>query len=110
VNVTNLGTYTVQYSASDAAGNSATNTRTVQVVAIPVPANLNGGAVSGGGNNGAFQLSFTGAIGQPYRVLGSTDLIHWTVLTSATITNNPATFTDFGAATNPAGYYRIVSP
>jgi hypothetical protein len=109
VNVTNPGTYTVQYTASDAAGNSATNTRTVRVVAIPVPANLNGAAVSVG-SSGAFQLSFTGAIGQPYRVLGSTDLIHWTVLASATVTNNPVTFTDLGAVTNSSGYYRIVSP
>ncbi|MEI6077926.1 MAG: HYR domain-containing protein, partial [Verrucomicrobiota bacterium] len=110
VNVNTLGTYTVQYTAADAAGNSATNARTVQVVAIPVPANLNGAAVSGGGKQGAFQLSFTGAIGQPYRILGSTDLIQWSVLTSGTVTTNPVTFTDLGAATNPAGYYRIVSP
>ena len=114
VNVNTLGTYAVRYTASDATGNTATNTRTVQVVAIPVPANLNGAAVSGGGNSGAFQLSFTGAVGQPYRVLGTSDLsqplANWTVLASGLVTNNPVIFTDLGAVTNLAGYYRIVSP
>jgi hypothetical protein len=38
------------------------------------PANLNGAPVSGGGNNGAFQLSFGGAVGEPYRILGSADM------------------------------------
>ena len=87
VDADTLGTYTVHYAASDAAGNSATNTRTVQVVAIPVPVNLNGAAVSSGGSSGAFQLSFGGAIGQPYRILGTDDLsqpmTNWTVLPAA---------------------------
>lgn len=114
VDANTLGTYTVDYTASDAAGNSATNTRTVQVVAIPVPVNLNGAAVSSGGSSGAFQLSFGGAIGQPYRILGTDDLsqpmTNWTVLASGTVTNNPVTFTDLGVVTNATRYYRIVSP
>jgi hypothetical protein len=111
VDVTTLGTYTIQYVASDTAGNSATNTRTVQVIALPVPANLGGAAVSGGG---AFQLSFSAAIGQPYRILGTADLtqplMNWTVVASGIVTNNPVTFTDAAAVSNAFRFYRIVSP
>ena len=113
VNVTNLGTYSVQYLASDAGGNVSTNTRTVQVIALPVPANLGGAVVSGGGNNG-FQLSFDAAIGQPYHIIGTDDLTqpltNWMVLASGIVTNNPVTFIDAAAVSNVFRFYRVVSP
>jgi hypothetical protein len=115
VDVSVVGNCAVQYIAVDAAGNAATNTRTVEVVALPAPANFAGAAVSGGGSDeGAFQLSFSGVIGQPYRVLGTDDIslpvTSWPVLASGFITNNPVTFTDLDVATNAARFYRIVSP
>ena len=110
VDVSVVGNYSIQYIAADAAGNSATNTRTVQVIALPTPGDLNG-VVSSGGSG--FQLSFNGALGQPYRVIGTDDLsqpaTNWTVLASGIVTTNPVVFTD-PAVTNALRFYRIVSP
>jgi len=60
-----------------------------------------------------FNLSFSGASGQPFRLLSSTNLLlpltSWVVLTNGTFGAGPVSFTDVGA-TNPACYYRIASP
>ncbi|MEI7462795.1 MAG: immunoglobulin-like domain-containing protein, partial [Candidatus Taylorbacteria bacterium] len=44
VNTNTVGTYTITYTATDVAGNTATSTRTVIVNAAPVAASVNGGA------------------------------------------------------------------
>jgi hypothetical protein len=111
VNVSVLGTYSVQYTASNADGLSATNARTVQVIAAPVTINLGGAMVAGGSG---FQLSFSYTAGQPYRILRTYNLAapvtNWTVIASGTVTNNPVVFTDPGTLTNTSQFYRVVSP
>jgi autotransporter-associated beta strand protein len=77
--------------------------------AIQAPV-INGGAML---TSGGVQFSFSGPNGQSYKVLGTTNLsipmTNWVVLTNGTFGVGPATFTD-PAATNPAGFYRVVSP
>jgi hypothetical protein len=110
VNVSVLGTYRVQYTASNADGLSATNARTVQVIAPPASMHLGGAMVSGG----SFQLSFSYTPGQPYRILRTDNLAapltNWAVIASGTVTNNPVVFTDPGILTNTSQFYRVVSP
>ncbi|HEV2691513.1 MAG TPA: Ig-like domain-containing protein [Verrucomicrobiae bacterium] len=110
VNVNTPGTYNVLYTASDAAGNVATSSRLVRVIS-PVPfADFNGTILT----DGSFQLAFSYTNGQPYRIIGSTNLAkpitNWTVVTSGTVTNNPVIFTDPGSLTNTYRFYRVVSP
>jgi hypothetical protein len=111
VNVGTLGAYTIKYAAADTIGNSSTNSRIVQVIPLTVPANLGGALTS---DKSGFNLSFTAAMGQPYRILCTGDLTrhstNWTVVTSGIVTNNPITFTDPAAASNGFRFYRIVSP
>jgi autotransporter-associated beta strand protein len=68
-------------------------------------------SVSAGG--GAFTLSFSGASGQSYRILTSTNLAlpfaNWQVLTSGTFGVSLVNFTD-NAATNGQEFYSIASP
>ena len=110
VNVSAVGNYSVQYTASDARGNFATNMRTVKVVALETPSGFGGAAAGAGG----FQLSFNAAIGQPYRVLGTDELgqpmTNWIVLASGIVTTNPVVWSDTLATTNAFRFYRIVSP
>ena len=59
------------------------------------------------------QLIFSGPSGQTFKVLGSTNLeiplSAWTVLTNGMFGAGPVNYWDNGL-TNPASYYRIVSP
>lgn len=62
---------------------------------------------------GVFTFNFSGASGQSFRVLSSTNLLlpltNWWVLTNGTASASVMTYTDL-AATNPAQFYRVVSP
>jgi len=103
------GTYFVEYIATDPANNSATNTRTVYVVA-PVPPVISGGTMLNGGN---FQLTFSGPEGQPYKVMTTTDLTQpgsWTVISTGVFGAVPVVFTDTNAPSQPVRFYRVVSP
>lgn len=109
VNTAVPGTYVVQYIATDPANNSATNSRTVHVVA-PVPPVISGGTMLNGGN---FQLTFSGPEGQPYKVMTTTDLTQsgsWTMISTDVFGAVPAVFTDTNAPGQPARFYRAVSP
>ena len=63
-------------------------------------------------NNG-LNLTLDGYSGQAYRILCSTNLMvpltNWLVFTNGTFGAGPASFTDT-SFTNPARYYRVVSP
>jgi len=111
VDVNTVGSYIVHYIASDTHGNSATNTRTVKVIALVTPTEFGGVVLSG---EGGFQLTFQAAIGQPYRILGTEDLrqsaTNWTVLASGIVTNNPMVWSDISVTTNAWRFCRIVSP
>jgi hypothetical protein len=109
VNTAVPGTYVIQYIATDPANNSATNTRTVYVVA-PVPPVISGRPVLTGGN---FQLTFSAPEGQPYQVMTTTNLTQpgsWTVISTGVFGAVPAVFTDTNAPRPPARFYRVVSP
>jgi hypothetical protein len=109
VNTAVPGTYYVQYIATDPANNSATNTRTVHVVA-PVPPVIAGGKMLNGGN---FQLTFSGPQGQPYEVMTSTNLAQpgsWTVISTGVFGAGSAIFMDTNAPGLPINFYSVVSP
>jgi hypothetical protein len=56
VNTSNPGPYTLTYTATDCAGNTATTTRTVTVGAAPIPGGHRGGGSSSGSSNGIGQV------------------------------------------------------
>jgi hypothetical protein len=62
---------------------------------------------------GALSFSFTGANGQTYHVLTSTNVVlpltSWQSLSSGTFATGTVNFTD-PAATNAQQFYRITSP
>jgi hypothetical protein len=65
-------------------------------------------------SNGSFQITFGGPLGQPYRLLATSDLAipiqNWTVLTNATFGSSPTVFSDAEATSLPSRFYRVVSP
>lgn len=64
--------------------------------------------------DGNFALTITGAVGQPYSVLLSSDaalpLADWTVLTNGTIPTSPFVFEDLTATNAPLRFYLISTP
>jgi hypothetical protein len=104
------GTYYIQYIAADAANNSATNTRTVYVIA-PTPPAISGGVVASGGN---FNLTFSGPEGQPYKIVMSSDLSQpvdaWQPVASGMFGSVPVVFADTNVASQTLRFYRVVSP
>ncbi|HKQ37553.1 MAG TPA: hypothetical protein VJ063_05705 [Verrucomicrobiae bacterium] len=62
---------------------------------------------AGIGNGGAFRFVFPGQRGRTNQVLGSSNLINWTVLTNVTGTNLPILFRDFSVLSNASRFYRI---
>jgi hypothetical protein len=109
VDVTTPGTYTLEYVATDASGNSATNSRTVEVIALTMPT-----ITSGQFQGDSFEVTFTGPSGQPYRLLTSPDatlpLTSWTVLTSGVFGAGPVTYPDTTATNDAVRFYRVGSP
>ena len=131
VNVNFPGTYTITYAATDSYGNIGTTTRTV-VVGLPpaVPGDRNGdGAVDQGELNtvaqhfwattppamtgvtassqGAFRFGLTNTVGLDFRVLASTNLTDWMLLSN---TLPQLQFTDPDAAKYPQRFYRLRWP
>ena len=62
---------------------------------------------AGIGNGGACRFLFPGQRGRTNQVLGSSNLIHWTVLTNVTGTNASILFRDTNVLSNPERFYRI---
>ena len=110
VDVTTPGSYTLAYIGWDASGNSATNFRTVQVIALVTPTIASGQKLT----DGAFAVTFAGPVGQPYKLLSSPDaaltMSSWTVLTAGVFGESPTTYTDNSATNDPVRFYRISSP
>jgi hypothetical protein len=102
---------TAEFSGS---GNFLNSTNTLaggQTVVYAVPIVTNATWVAGSG----FQLSFSGPVGQPFRVLGTNlltaPLSTWPVLTNGVFgPGGVATFTDVNAAGKSQSYYRVGSP
>lgn len=57
--------------------------------------------------NGAFRFNFPGQRGRTNQVLGTSDLVNWTVLTNVTGTNAPILFREPGALSKPGRIYRV---
>jgi len=60
--------------------------------------------------NGSFQMQFWAAAGQTFILQTSSDLIHWTTLSTNTPASLPFTLVDPGAAGARYRFYRIVPP
>jgi len=63
--------------------------------------------VSEGGKS---SIAVSGLPGDVYRILGSSDLIHWEVLSGLTNWNGSVHFTDPAGMSQPARFYRAVMP
>ena len=63
--------------------------------------------------DGAFQFSFSGPAGQPYRVLATTNLpdaASWVAILSGIFGPQPVLFTETNVSSRPARFYRLSSP
>jgi hypothetical protein len=63
--------------------------------------------------DGNFQLTFSGPVGQPYKVMTGTDLTQmstWTNYATGVFGSAPVTFEDTNAPGLPTRFYRVVSP
>jgi len=104
------GTYYIQYTATDSANNSATNTRTVYVIAPQSPV-ITGGVIASGGN---FNLTFSGPAGQPYKIVASSDVSlpinSWQPVASGVFGSTPVEFSDTNVSSQTLQFYRVVSP
>jgi autotransporter-associated beta strand protein len=111
VNVNVPGVYTITYVAVDAAGNSATSTRTVTVVGPPQPPVLASGTML---PNRTFQLVFSGPSNETYRVLSSTDLAvpvsSWVPMFTNIFGQGPTNYIDTAATNYGVRYYRLQAP
>jgi PKD repeat protein len=104
---TNAGSYTVQLVVSGAGG-AATNTRAGYIVALPLP--VLGGVV--GINGGLIFSGANGPAGMPYRILAATNLTApaWLpIWTNVFAPDGSYGYTN-SALTNPAYFFRLVSP
>lgn len=68
----------------------------------------------GFGGTANFQISGTGSVDQPYRILATTKVSlpasSWTEVSSGTFAGGVFTFTDTDTANHPQRFYRVVSP
>jgi uncharacterized repeat protein (TIGR03806 family) len=60
--------------------------------------------------NGSFEAQFWATPGQTYILQASTDLVHWTSISTNTPSTAPFTWIDPGAADEPTRFYRVVLP
>ncbi len=60
--------------------------------------------------DGSFQAQFWATPGQTYVLQASTDLVHWTSLSTNTPSAAPFTWIDTGATNEAARFYRVVQP
>lgn len=96
-------------------GTFSVNTNNNALVLNYVPPPLAAPTVGGSGMSapGVFSLMFSGASGQTYHILASTNLLlpltNWWILTNGTFGAGPVNFTD-SSATNGSEYYRVTSP
>jgi autotransporter-associated beta strand protein len=83
---------------------------TLSVVALPPPQVTQFSV----GPEGSFIFSGTGAEGQPYRILATTDLTlppgEWTQVASGIFANGTFQFTDAQSTNHPQRFYQVVSP
>jgi hypothetical protein len=104
------GDYVVE--VSNAAG-TVTSSAATLTVSVPVPPTLGDPTVLG---NGDFQLSFSGAAGQNYRVWGSTNVAltpvtsTWTLLTNGVFGAGVEAFVDSDAGAYDQRFYLITVP
>lgn len=96
------GTYAFSVVATDNGGSKATNSLTVSVV-TPAPIRLNAMQRL---SPGSFQFNYSASIGLRYVVQRSSDLTHWTDLSTNTAAAGSITFQDTSASPNPA-FYRV---
>ncbi len=110
VDITTPGTYTLEYVAADPSGNSATNSRTVVVLALATPVITDQELLG----DGTFEITFTGPDGQPYTLLTSPDLTvpqaSWTTLTNSIFGPGATIYTDISATNDTIRFYRVRSP
>ena len=104
VNVNAPGTYTIEYSATDLSGNSATNTRTVYVVAPPPPV-VSMPAISLSGGNLTLTYPTWAAA---YTLEWATDLASgaWTPVSASPVTNGDNAAVTLDTTVNPI-YFRL---
>ena len=61
-----------------------------------------------GFSNGMFEMSFAGTVGPSYVLQVSTDLTHWTPISTNTPTASPFVLTDPAPGNAPARFYRVL--
>ncbi len=98
------GLNVIEVTASDAAGNTATDA--LSVIYTPSPLRLNALGLS----NGIFRLELTGPLGGSYVIEASSDLVHWFPLSTNTIpAEGSVIISDPGASNQPVRFYRAAS-
>jgi sugar lactone lactonase YvrE len=78
--------------------------------AQPVNIAFNNPAVVATNASTAFGFGVTLLTNLSYRIQISSNLINWTAFTNFTATNPPFNFVDSSLSTNPARFYRVVTP
>jgi phospholipase C len=104
VNANAVGTYTIQYSATDPSGNSATNTRTVYIV-VPPPLVVSVPAISLSGGNIILTYPLWAS---DYTLESAPDLASgsWAAVNAASVTNAGNVVVTLPVTANPL-YFRM---
>ncbi len=104
---TNNGFYDVTVTASADAAFVRRFLGRVEAYTAPV---VSGGSLQA---NGAFQFTFSGPLGQPYKVMATTNVANpaaWTPVLSGNFGDEPITYTESNVVGFPTRFYRLVSP
>lgn len=97
------GTYTVQASTVGLLGGLLTTTVPCTLTVTPT---VTGMASGSGMVTKGFKIQFSGPTGSNLVIQASTDMKHWTAISTNPITGGSVTFTDTAAATMPGRFYR----